>query len=91
MSRELGGENVTRHLHFVARLLYEGVHYAVRPQDFLPRLISGSFGSLIDVEDRKFPPLLFVFCPSALGAFLFSFHGAALLDLDCKANEARCV
>ncbi|CAN8031623.1 unnamed protein product, partial [Ixodes persulcatus] len=50
VSRELGGENVTRHLHFVARLLYEGVHYAVRPQDFLPRLISGSFG-------RQFRPV----------------------------------
>lgn len=73
VSRELGGENVTRHLHFVARLLYEGVHYAVRPQDFLPRLISGSFGSLIDVEDRKFPALWFVFARWLSALFCLRF------------------
>lgn len=69
----VGGENVTRHLHFVARLLYEGVHYAVRPQDFLPRLISGSFGSLIDVEDRKFPALWFVYARWLSALFCLCF------------------
>lgn len=84
VSRELGGENVTRHLHFVARLLYEGVHYAVRPQDFLPRLISGSFGSLIDVEDRKFPALWFVFARWLSALFCLRFT-----VLPCLVSIAR--